>query len=197
MIIGKDKFVAVIYELKTELEGELIEKATEETPLTYIAGSGLMLPRFESNLEGLKKGDSFEFKIETEEAYGLASEEAVIELPKNIFEVDGKIDTDVIKEGNVVPMQDSSGRKMNGLVLDVTEDNIKIDFNHPLAGDDLFFSGEVVEVRDASTEELAALQGGGSSCSSGGCGDSCGSGCGDEESSSCGDDKSSGCGCGC
>lgn len=186
MTIGKDKFVAVTYELKTDLEGELIEKATEETPLTFIAGAGQMLPRFEANLEGLKKGDSFEFKIETEEAYGAASEEAVVELPKNIFEIDGKVDTEVIKEGNVVPMQDSSGRKMNGLVLEVTETTIKMDFNHPLAGDDLFFKGEVIEVRDASAEELAALQGGG--CGSD-CGDSCGDGCGDEQSS--------GCGCGC
>jgi len=170
MNISKDKVVSVTYELKTEPQGEVIEKAVKETPLTFLCGAGQMLEKFEENLAGLNLGDSFDFKLTASEAYGEASEEAVIDLPKNIFEVDGKVDTEVIKEGNVVPMQDSSGRRMNGIVLEVAEETIKMDFNHPLAGDDLYFKGEVIEVREATEEEVKQANGG---CSEGECGSGC------------------------
>ena len=173
MTIAKDKVVSVIYELRTELNGEVVEKAVAETPLTFHCGAGQMLEKFEANLMGLSVGSSFDFKLATEEAYGLASEEAVIELPKNIFEVNGEFDSEMIKEGNVVPMQDSSGRRMNGIVLEIGESTIKMDFNHPLAGDDLFFKGEVIEVREASQEEMDAIKAEANGCEPGGCGGGC------------------------
>ena len=178
MTIAKDKIVSVIYELKTDPNGEIIEKAVEETPLTFHCGAGQMLEKFEANLVGLKVGESFDFKLDTNDAYGEASEQAVIDLPKNIFEINGEFDAEKIKEGNVVPMQDSSGRKMNGIVLEVADETVKMDFNHPLAGDDLYFKGEVIEVRDATSEEMqAAYQPqGGCGCDSdngGGCGSGC------------------------
>ncbi|WP_372751047.1 peptidylprolyl isomerase [Labilibaculum sp.] len=185
MTISKDKVVSVTYELKTDLSGEIIEKAVAETPLTYLCGAGQMLEKFEEKLMGLKVGDSFDFKLETEEAYGQASEEAVIDLPKNIFEVNGEFDSEVIAVGNVVPMQDNSGRRMNGIVLEVSEEIIKMDFNHPLAGDTLYFNGEVTEVRDATDEEKQAAYAPQGSCGSGSCGDSEGS-CGDGGCGSCG-----------
>jgi FKBP-type peptidyl-prolyl cis-trans isomerase SlyD len=132
-----------------------------------------MLEKFEANLMGLSVGESFDFKLETAEAYGEASEQAVIDLPKNIFEVNGEFDAEMISEGNVVPMQDSSGRRMNGIVLEVTDSTVKMDFNHPLAGDDLYFKGEVIEVREATEEEMKEAYE-----PQGGCGGgSCGSGC--------------------
>ena len=173
MTIAKDKVVSVIYELRTELNGEVVEKAVAETPLTFHCGAGQMLEKFEANLMGLSVGSSFDFKLATEEAYGLASEEAVIELPKNIFEVNGEFDSEMIKEGNVVPMQDSSGRRMNGIVLEIGESTIKMDFNHPLAGDDLFFKGEVIEVREATQEEMDAIKAEANGCEPGGCGGGC------------------------
>ncbi len=178
MTIAKDKVVSVIYELRTEEGGEIIEKAVAETPLTFHCGAGQMLEKFESNLMGLSVGSGFEFKLTTEEAYGPASEEAVIDLPLNIFEVDGEFDSEMIKEGNVVPMQDSSGRRMNGIVLEVGAETVKMDFNHPLAGDDLFFKGEVIEVREATQEEKDALEAEANGCSSDGCSSGgCGGGC--------------------
>lgn len=173
MTIAKDKVVSVIYELRTELEGEIIEKAVAETPLTFHCGAGQMLEKFEANLMGLAIGASFDFKLATEEAYGLASEEAVVELPKNIFEVNGEFDSEMIKEDNVVPMQDSSGRRMEGIVLEVADATIKMDFNHPLAGDDLFFKGEVIEVRDATEEEMQVLKAEANGCSPEACGGGC------------------------
>ena len=173
MTIAKDKVVSVIYELRTDLNGEIVEKAVAETPLTFHCGAGQMLEKFEANLMGLSVGASFDFKLATEEAYGLASEEAVIELPKNIFEVNGEFDSEMIKVGNVVPMQDSSGRRMNGIVLELGETTAKMDFNHPLAGDDLYFKGEVIEVREATEEEMDAIKAEANGCSPGGCGGGC------------------------
>lgn len=104
--------------------------------------------------------------------------------------VDGKFDDELIAVGNTVPMMSSNGQRLNGLVLEINQENIKMDFNHPLAGEDLFFAGKVLEVREASDEELAQiLSGGGCGCDSGGCGDD---GCGDDHHNH----SHGGCGCG-
>lgn len=185
MKITANKFVAVTYDLNVG-EGEeleLMERATAEVPLKFIFGTGAMLPAFEEALKGLSVGDKFNFSIAPAEAYGEYMEEHVLELPKNIFEVEGKFDAEVIKEGNTVPMMDSNGNRLNGSVLEVKEDIIVMDFNHPLAGETLNFSGEVIDVHEATAEEIAALTGA-SSC-----------GCGDCDSD-CGDGNEGGCGCG-
>ncbi len=185
MIIGKEKFVSVTYELKLSEDGVVMEKATNETPLSYIVGVGQMLPKFEENIEGLKVGDTFDFKVDVADAYGPKSEEAVVELPKNIFEVEGKFDEEVIKVGNIVPMQDASGNKMHGHVLEILEEVVKMDFNHPLAGNDLYFKGEIIEVRETTDEERKELE-------------DCGCGCGcDEEGEKEEKCDDGGCGCGC
>ena len=108
----------------------------------------MMLPAFEKALNGLEVGGTFNFSIEPAEAYGEYNEEHVLDLPKNIFEVDGKFDAEMIKEGNTVPMMDSNGNRMNGSVLEVKDDIVVMDFNHPLAGETLHFSGEVIAVHE-------------------------------------------------
>ena len=140
---------------------------------------------FENNLNGLCVGDKFEFTLTPEQAYGEYNDEHLIDLPKNMFEVDGKFDTDIVYEGNIVPMLDTNGNRLNGVVVSIGDDSVKMDFNHPLAGETLHFSGEVLEVRDATAEEIAALTShscgcGCSGCNSegGGCSEGCGSGCG-------------------
>ncbi|MGD9928864.1 MAG: peptidylprolyl isomerase [Mangrovibacterium sp.] len=197
MAITKNKMVSLTYDLRVEgAEGEMIEQATAERPLNFVYGAGIMLPKFEAFLEGLEQGKSFEINLACEDAYGEVDENAIIELPKNIFMIDGKFDDEIVKIGNTVPMMSTSGQRMNGLVLDVSDDVVKMDFNHPLAGEDLFFKGEILEVRDATDEEIAATVGGGCGCGSGGCGsEEGGCGCDDE---SCSSEKShGGCGCGC
>ena len=113
-----------------------------------------MLPKFEENLNGLKAGDNFEFQLTCEDAYGPASEDAVVELPKNIFEVDGSIEEGLLEEGNVIPMQNNEGHKFNGVVVEVNDDMVTMDFNHPLAGDDLHFTGKIIDIREATPEEV-------------------------------------------
>lgn len=197
--IGKYSMVTLTYDLRVEDEkGEVVEQATTEQPLEFLYGAGAMLPKFESHLAGLKEGQPFTIKLSKEDAYGDLNNEAVVELPKHVFLVDEKFDDELIKVGNTVPMMSSNGQRLNGLVLEVNDEIIKMDFNHPLAGEDLFFAGTVLGVRQASEEEVSQIlsgAGGGCGCGSedGGCGTS---GCDD---GSCGteDNKNGGCGCGC
>ncbi len=190
--IGKYKMVTLTYDLRIDDEkGEMIEQATVENPLQFLYGAGVMLPKFETHLEGLKQDDPFDIKLPKADAYGEVNNDAIVELPVSVFLVNGEFDSELIKVGNTVPMMSSNGQRMNGIVLEVTDETVKMDFNHPLAGEDLFFSGKVVEVREASDDEVAQiLSGGGGGC---GCGSNDG-GCGD---GSCGTDSGGGCGCGC
>lgn len=193
MKITANKAVSAEYELYVdgEVEGELelMEKATNEQPLSFIYGVGMMLPKFEENLFGMQAGDKFDFTINTEDAYGEYEDENVLDLDRAIFEIDGKIDEEVVFEGNIVPLMDNEGNRINAQVVSVTDTHVKVDLNHPLAGENLHFKGSVIEVREASEQELAALMGGGG-CGSCGCGDG---GCGSGEC----DDDSCGSGCGC
>lgn len=200
MKIAANKFVSVTYDLNVGEGGEqeLMERASVEAPLSFIFGTDSMLPAFEKALAGLEVGGKFDFSLSPVDAYGEYDEEHVLDLPKHIFEVDGKFDDEMIQEGNTVPMMDSTGNRLNGSVLEVGEDTIKMDFNHPLAGETLHFTGEVLDVHEPTAEELAKLlapaggcgcgSGEGGGCGSGGCG--CGSG-EDKAEGGCG----SGCGC--
>ncbi len=188
MKISANKFVAVTYDLYVGEgdERELMEKATREVPLKFIYGTGAMIQAFEDALMGLESGAAFDFTITPENAYGEYNEDYVLDLPKKIFEVDGKFDSEMIQEGNTVPMMDSNGNRMNGSVLEVRDDVVVMDFNHPLAGETLHFQGEVIDVHEPTAEEIAAMTAPAGGC---GCGcDSCGGGCGDHE-------HGDGCGC--
>lgn len=192
MKISKNKFVSVIYDLHVGEgdERELMERATKEQPLNFIFGIGSMLPDFEQHLSGLDQGAKFAFSLTPDKAYGEHEESHVVELPKHLFEVDGKFDDEHIKEGATVPMMNSNGERMNGSVLEVKDDLVVMDFNHPLAGETLHFSGEVIDVHEPTDEEIAEMN----KLMSGGCGGGCHS-CDDD---GCGDhDYGGGCGGGC
>ncbi len=172
MEIAKNKFVSLSYQLRLNgAEGDLVEETGESNPLNFVFGTGKMIPMFENKLEGLKQGDDFNFELKKEDAYGEVNTEAIVDLPKNIFEVNGEIDESLLKIGSMVPMQDANGNRLNGIVLEVEDETVKMDFNHPLAGDDLHFAGQVLEVREATENELVEAVGG--NCSPGNCGDGC------------------------
>lgn len=187
MEIARNRMVTLTYDLRLEDQnGDMIEQATAERPLKFIYGAGQMLPKFEAQLAGLKQGESFEINLTKYEAYGEVNEDAIVELPRQVFMVDGNFDDELVKVGNSVPMMTGDGQRLNGIVLEVSDQVVKMDFNHPLAGEDLHFQGEVLEVRDATDEEIAALFSHSCGCGSGGCGD------GD-----CDDDSGHGCSSGC
>lgn len=155
MVIETNKVVLVHYTLTQDTaEGEQIESTQGSEPLAFIYGIGMMIPDFESNLEGLKAGDTFAFGIQAANAYGEYDENALVEVPKNMFETDGKIPDGLLDIGNVLPLTDQQGNHFQGKVAWVGLDKVKLDFNHPMAGVNLFFTGHVESVRDADPAEL-------------------------------------------
>ena len=177
----ENKYITVAYKLYSIENGEkdFEEEAPVEHPFQFISGLGMTLEPFEAQIKDLQIGDKFDFTIPASEAYGEYDDDHVIDLPKEIFMIEGEFDSDRVVEGAVIPLMTSEGQRINGSVVEVKEDVVVMDMNHPLAGCDLNFTGEVVESRPATNEELAEvarMMGGG--CGSCGCGD-CGDGCGD------------------
>jgi len=156
MQITKNTVVSLSYVLKRDnAKGDIIEETRAGDPLVFLYGNGQMLPKFEEHLSTLKAGDGFEFTLTSDDAYGEVDQEAVIDLDKSIFEVDGKIDTEMLAVGNVIPMRDDQGHMLQGTVVSVGNDLVRMDFNHPMAGNVLHFTGKVIEVRAATEEELS------------------------------------------
>lgn len=184
------KYITVAYELYADNEKgihELIEKAPAEHPFQFISGLGVALEAFENNVKDLEEGGAFDFTLSVDEAYGPYVDEHVIELDKQIFTIDGHFDKQTIYPGNVIPLVNEDGNRFQGLILEVKEDKVVVDLNHPLAGKALHFRGSVVTSREATEAEvqgmLNMMSGEGCSC---GCGDDhCG--CGDDHCG-CGDD---------
>ena len=176
----ENKYITLAYKLYTIENGEkeFTEEAPAEHPFQFISGLGLTLESFENQVKDLNKGDKFDFTIKAEEAYGEYDEEHVIDLPKNIFEIEGKFDSERVVEGAVIPLMTSEGQRINGSVV------VVMDMNHPLAGCDLNFVGEITENRPATNDELSEMA---RMMSGGGCSGGCGGGC------NCGDCSSECC----
>lgn len=196
------KYITVAYSLYTDnSEGihELVEQAPVEHPFQFITELGVALEAFEAKLKDLNEGDEFDFTLSVDEAYGPYEQEHVIELPKSTFMLNGRFQNDIIFEGAVIPLVNADGNRFQGLVLEIKEDVVIIDLNHPLAGKELHFKGSVVTSREATDAEVTALikmmsgEGGCGCGCDGGCGGGCGSDCGCDD---CGcDSHDHGCGC--
>ncbi|MDR2026693.1 MAG: FKBP-type peptidyl-prolyl cis-trans isomerase [Prevotellaceae bacterium] len=181
MKVEQNKVVSLSYRL--EANGNVIEEVTKEKPVQFMYGVGYLLPKFEKQIENMSTGDKFDFILQALEAYGEIDEEAILDLPKNVFEIDGKFDDKYIKTGESIPMQDQEGNRLYGVVEKVGDSMVTMNFNHPLAGNTLHFAGEIVDVREATPEDL-----------SGSCG--CGCGCDCDDNCEC-EDNNCGCGCNC
>lgn len=153
MKTGKNKVVAISYEL--EVEGQLADRADENNPLVYTHGTGMLLPRFEQELEGKEAGEEFAFTLSPAEGYGEYRQDHRIDIPKTAFMIDGVLQEELIKVGNVIPMVNSAGQPLQGTVAAVGEEKVTMDFNHPMAGKTLNFKGKVLSVREAEPEELS------------------------------------------
>ena len=174
----------------------MIEETPDDQLFRFTTGLKMVLPKFEEALYGKEQGGSFDFYINTEDAYGDYVEDLCVELDKAIFKNEkGEIDENILFVGNILPMMSADGHRMNGKVVDVTDSNVKMDFNHPLAGERLHFVGEVMEARPATEFEIELVKGhhGCGGCGGGGCNGGCGGegGCG-----GCGSEGGNGCNCG-
>ncbi|MCR4789652.1 MAG: peptidylprolyl isomerase [Treponemataceae bacterium] len=180
MNISKDKVVAIAYTLKNT-DGEILDSSEQGNPLVFIQGNGHLIPGLENALEGKAEGEELSVTVEPKDAYGEYDEKLVFEVDKTQFpeNVDVKAGMNFEAEnGQIVT------------VKEVGESKVKIDANHPMAGQTLCFDVKIESVRDLTDEEMAMMKGGCGGgcggCGGGSCGESCGPDC------SCG-----GCGGGC
>jgi len=153
MTIENKHVVTVNYKLHTvEANGEkvFVEETTADTPLTYLHGVGMMIPKFEEELIGLKAGDTKSFVITPTEGYGEIDGEAIAQLPLEMFEESG-----LPPVGAMLPLTDNSGNEFRAVVVEVTDTAVVADLNHPMAGKTLSFDVEVISTREATEDELA------------------------------------------
>ncbi|MBX2928931.1 MAG: peptidylprolyl isomerase [Saprospiraceae bacterium] len=155
MIIDQNTVVSLHYKLQEDnAEGELIEETNGGDPLTFLFGVGQMIPEFEANLEGKSAGDEFAFGILHTDAYGPYDDDAVAALPLSVFMFEGELDTEMLQPGRTIPLRDEEGRLLYGTVEEIRENEVVMDFNHPMAGLDLYFTGRIESVREATQEEI-------------------------------------------
>lgn len=180
MKVELNKMVAVDYVLT--VDGAVADRSQPGHPLEFIFGTGMLLPKFEAAIEGKVPGDKVSFTLAPADGYGEVDPQAIVELPKTVFMMDGKIAEEILFPGSQIPMADANGNRLLGVVREVGPENVKMDFNHPMAGKTLNFDVEVVSVRDVTPEDLAAKGGCGCGCHE--CGDDCE---GHSHEHSCGD----------
>lgn len=157
MTIKQNTVVGLHYVLKEGGEnGELIEETYGSDPLFFIQGIGQMIAGFEKNLAGKSIGDSYSFLLSPDEAYGEINEEDIVSVPiQNFADENGQIDRTQLEIGAPIYMTDEEGHRFTGTISGINNEIVTVDFNHPMAGLHLHFSGEIIEVREATSSELS------------------------------------------
>ena len=158
MTISDQKVVSLTYDLSVTDENQqkvLVESAEAEEPMVFLFGHSGLPEEFENQLQGKNAGDAFNFSLTPEQAYGDYDEQALVEIPKQVFEIDGKLDEQMLEAGNFLPMADNEGNHLQAKVIEVRDEVVLMDFNHPLAGMVMHFDGQIQDVREATADELA------------------------------------------
>lgn len=169
MVIENDMVADVAYKIYLDSpQGKMVESVEEEAPREILFGRDHLISGFEKGLFGKGTGD-FSFEIKSEDAFGPVREELRVPVSRNAFMDNGKLRDDLLYVNNTINMLDQNGRQLRGVIREIHDEDVLMDFNHPLAGKDLFVSGNVLSIRTATEYDLDAHGG----C---GCGGSCGCG---------------------
>lgn len=143
MRIGTDRQVTLHFALRLE-NGDVVDSTFEKQPATFKVGDGSLLPGFEQALFGLKGGDKRTLRVEPEQGFGQPNGQNVQLMPRNQFE--GM----ELSEGLLIIFNDAANAELPGIVKEFDDNQVTIDFNHPLAGKTLTFDVEIIEVRALS-----------------------------------------------
>ncbi len=146
-------------------KGEVVDSNKGQAPLEFISGKGQIIPGLEKEIETMNVGEEKTVKVPANEAYGEYNEEMVQEVPRDQFE---GID---LQKGMTLYGQTPDGQTIAVTVKDFDDKKVIIDYNHPLAGEDLTFDVKIVTKREATADEALSGQVGGQACS---CGEGCG-----------------------
>ncbi len=179
------KFIKVSYKMYTNnaASHKLLYETEPSQPAAFVTGMGLMIDAFEDKLLSLQTGDHFEFSLTADKAFGERDEKLVFTVPRKTFEINGKFDDEHIFPGAEVPLMNSEGNRFMGTVLNITDKDVTVDLNHPLAGKTVQFTGTLHENREATLKEIETTAkilsgecGCGGGCGEGGCEGGCGGG---------------------
>lgn len=148
MRIADKKVVRIDYTLKNA-SGEVLDTSAGGEPLTYLHGFSQIVPGLERELTGMEAGEGKDVVVQPEEGYGLPDPQGVFGVPRAAFPADAKLSV-----GDAFVGEDDEGQALPVRVVELRDDVVIVDANHPLAGETLFFHVDVREVRDATAEEL-------------------------------------------
>ena len=161
MKISKKTVVGLTYELKVSKDEDEIESAPfsveirdDEDPFYFLFGESGLPEKFEELLAGKEEGEDFSFTLTVADAYGTADDELIVNLPKSQFSNERGFSDDMLEEGGFLPLMDENGYPMQAKILKDLGEELMLDFNHPLVGFDLHFEGNIMEVREATKEEI-------------------------------------------
>jgi len=134
--------ITLHFELALE-DGQVVDSNFEQAPAKFRFGDGSLLPAFEESLLGLKAGDESSFTMTPEKAFGAHNESNLQRIPRSQFEMD-------LEEGMVVSFADMSKNELPGVIAEIGEKDVLVDFNHPLAGRTLTFKVQIIEVEESA-----------------------------------------------
>jgi len=141
-MIEKGKVISVHYVGKLTENGEVFDSSEGRDPITFQVGSGQIIPGFENPLIGKNVGDKVDTgAIKPEEAYGSVREDLIVDVDKNLMPGE-------VQVGMILEASSESGQAIPVKVVEVTDEKVKVDGNHPLAGKEIQFEIEVVGIQD-------------------------------------------------
>lgn len=157
MKIEKNKVVTLTCELReNDHNGQVIDSYPQDDPLKFLTGASNVMEGFEEKIMGLQAGEKFAFTLDPNQAFGEYDEENVLDVPYDSIMNANPDKPFELELGHPIKVSDEEGNEMYGEVTDINieENNVTIDFNHPFAGIPVYFSGEILEVRDATESEI-------------------------------------------
>lgn len=143
---GEDAVIAdgktVKFDYSLTVNGEIIDSSQGKQPLEYVHGQGMIIPGLERELAGLRVGDQKSVSVPSADGYGPIDEQLFREFPKEMLG-----DGIPAQEGQMLQLQDNEGRVMPAMVTEVRDETVVLNFNHPLAGQDLEFDIKIVDIQ--------------------------------------------------
>lgn len=142
------KVVSFHYTLK-DSKGTQLESSFGDEPMSYLEGVGQVIPGLEAALVGVNKGDKKSVSVKAADAYGEFEQELIVEVPR------AQLPKKDVVVGDQFHADSGGGHTQVVTVTKVTDDTVTVDGNHPLAGQDLNFDVEIMDIRDATKDEMS------------------------------------------